>query len=288
MWAIIIYCVTEKNIVLDLGEENTCLPHVVYSKRCASIPCADWLESSNYLHSHRYIEENSDQWRIYIVKFFPNSFNFMQFLGKFGKIVCWRPLEGWRPHLEEILDPPLLTYLSTQRTYIGVNTLISIKLFITMDFQVTSREPSSTKRFYHCRSLTRNVDVVVIGSWFLGRINRGTVLYTLRLLVVFSLVGRMWNFYPSLMTQIVIFMEAIFKCRMSVWHVHLAHLNKPHITGFYFLQRIASFPSITIWHLVSDILVGYLDLIFIFLRVFTTCIWKHLCMLYNVLHRTEQ
>ena len=27
----------------------------------------------------------------------PNSFNFMQFLGKFGKIVCWHPLEGWRP-----------------------------------------------------------------------------------------------------------------------------------------------------------------------------------------------
>ena len=27
----------------------------------------------------------------------PNSFNFMQFLGKFGKIVCWRPLEGWCP-----------------------------------------------------------------------------------------------------------------------------------------------------------------------------------------------
>ena len=38
----------------------------------------------------------------------PNSFNFMQFLGKFGKIICWRPLEGWRPHLGEILDPPLL------------------------------------------------------------------------------------------------------------------------------------------------------------------------------------
>ena len=34
---------------------------------------------------------------IYIVKFWtraprgPNSFNFMQFLGKFGEIVCWRP-----------------------------------------------------------------------------------------------------------------------------------------------------------------------------------------------------
>ena len=31
----------------------------------------------------------------------PNSFNFMQFLGKFGKIICWRS------HLGEILDPPL-------------------------------------------------------------------------------------------------------------------------------------------------------------------------------------
>ena len=27
-----------------------------------------------------------------------NSFNFMQFWGKFGKIVCWRPLEDWRPY----------------------------------------------------------------------------------------------------------------------------------------------------------------------------------------------
>ena len=27
----------------------------------------------------------------------PNSFNCMQFLVKFGEIVCWRPLEGWRP-----------------------------------------------------------------------------------------------------------------------------------------------------------------------------------------------
>ena len=40
----------------------------------------------------------------------PNSFNFMQFLGKFGKIVCWRPPPpgSWRTHLKEILDPPLL------------------------------------------------------------------------------------------------------------------------------------------------------------------------------------
>ena len=38
----------------------------------------------------------------------PNSFNFMQFLGKFGAIVCWRPPESWRPHLGETLGPPLL------------------------------------------------------------------------------------------------------------------------------------------------------------------------------------
>ena len=41
----------------------------------------------------------------------PNSFNFMQFLGKFGKIVCWRPLEIWSPHLREILDPPLAKHV---------------------------------------------------------------------------------------------------------------------------------------------------------------------------------
>ena len=39
----------------------------------------------------------------------PNSFIFMQFLGKFGKIVCWRaPVESWRPHLKEILNSPLV------------------------------------------------------------------------------------------------------------------------------------------------------------------------------------
>ena len=38
----------------------------------------------------------------------PNSSNFMQFLGKFGEIVCCPPLESWRPNLGEILDPSLL------------------------------------------------------------------------------------------------------------------------------------------------------------------------------------
>ena len=35
-----------------------------------------------------------------------NSYNFMQFLGKFGKIVCCPP-RVWHPNLEEILDLPL-------------------------------------------------------------------------------------------------------------------------------------------------------------------------------------
>ena len=41
----------------------------------------------------------------------PNSFNFMQLLAEFGKIVCSCPLEGSRPHLGEILDPPLYSLI---------------------------------------------------------------------------------------------------------------------------------------------------------------------------------
>ena len=35
-------------------------------------------------------------------------FQFHAVLGKFGKIVCWRPLKGWYLHLDGILDPPLI------------------------------------------------------------------------------------------------------------------------------------------------------------------------------------
>ena len=39
----------------------------------------------------------------------PNSFNFMQFWGKIGQIIALRiHLWSWRPHLGEILDPPLM------------------------------------------------------------------------------------------------------------------------------------------------------------------------------------
>ena len=52
------------------------------------------------------------QWRIYIVKFWtPRECKFFKFRAFFGKF--WQnrmlaaPLEAWRPHLGEILDPPL-------------------------------------------------------------------------------------------------------------------------------------------------------------------------------------
>ena len=38
----------------------------------------------------------------------PNSFNFMQILGNFGKIICWPAPGSWRSLLGEILDPPLV------------------------------------------------------------------------------------------------------------------------------------------------------------------------------------
>ena len=45
----------------------------------------------------------------------PNSFNFMQFWAILAKIICWRPLEGWHPHLRKILDLPLLSDVNKRR-----------------------------------------------------------------------------------------------------------------------------------------------------------------------------
>ena len=38
----------------------------------------------------------------------------MQFFLNFGKVVCWLPLEVWRPLLLGILDPPLVTDLHSK------------------------------------------------------------------------------------------------------------------------------------------------------------------------------
>ena len=59
----------------------------------------------------------------------PSSFNFMQFLGKFGKIVCWRP-PG--PLLGEILDPPLTWSVVLLSDHINFIQLISFLFKISI------------------------------------------------------------------------------------------------------------------------------------------------------------
>ena len=50
-----------------------------------------------------------------------NSFNFMQFLWKFGEIVCWRPPPPGElePLLGEILDPPLVVSVMPRSTHVS-------------------------------------------------------------------------------------------------------------------------------------------------------------------------
>ena len=59
----------------------------------------------------------------------PNSFNFMQFLGNFGKIACWRP------HLGEILDPPLLCVLT-------LTDCLKIRFFVEIVGYLYNNTPS--------------------------------------------------------------------------------------------------------------------------------------------------
>ena len=47
-----------------------------------------------------------------------NFLNFMQFFGKFGKLVCWRPLEGRRPSYGE--------------SWIPIDSLVFLLLFFFM------------------------------------------------------------------------------------------------------------------------------------------------------------
>ena len=52
----------------------------------------------------------------------PNSINFMQFLGKFGKIVCWRPPPG------ELAPPPRGNPGSATAYNINIHTIYNITL----------------------------------------------------------------------------------------------------------------------------------------------------------------
>ena len=82
----------------------------------------------------------------------PNSFNFMQFWEKFGKILCWRPLAGWRPHLREILEPPLGQAISPKCTSRGIKFAFG------------------TKIISHGQYLTNSNMVTSILAWFKGNL----------------------------------------------------------------------------------------------------------------------
>ena len=78
----------------------------------------------------------------------PNSFDFMQFSGKFG--VFTPPLEGSRPPLGKILDPPLIIiiYFSLARSNTKTIALAMPLMFISRDGkpvrQSLSADSSST------------------------------------------------------------------------------------------------------------------------------------------------
>ena len=75
----------------------------------------------------------------------PNSFNFMQFLGELGKIVCSRPPPPppWRVHapLGEILDPSLETFSvhfpknTLWSDWMGANVWLNLLLLLLMILQ---------------------------------------------------------------------------------------------------------------------------------------------------------
>ena len=63
-----------------------------------------------------------------------NSFNFMQFLQQFGKIVCWHPpspMEGWHLHIREILDPAQLKATNLDRRFILSHNSIQMLSSVT-------------------------------------------------------------------------------------------------------------------------------------------------------------
>ena len=87
----------------------------------------------------------------------PNSFNFMQFLGKFGKIVCCTPPEGWRPNLWEILDLPLHGYCYRSLSLYRSRSLLVWTHLNSQEFVPPRRSLFSSKTV---------VDTYAICRWF--------------------------------------------------------------------------------------------------------------------------
>ena len=84
-----------------------------------------------------------------------NSFNFIHFLGNFGKIVCWQtpsPRELTPPHLGEISDPPLI-WIVWQSNHFALRTVLmsqenAIQLW---NSTIDAHNQSALQRFNACK-----------------------------------------------------------------------------------------------------------------------------------------
>ena len=88
-----------------IGNENEGLHLLVEG----NFICQQFLSINRYYLTN--ILGHFSHWQICMPPGGQNSFYVIQFLGKFGKMLCWRPLEGWRHLLGEILDPTLLAMI---------------------------------------------------------------------------------------------------------------------------------------------------------------------------------
>ena len=98
----------------------------------------------------------------------PNSFNFMQFLGKYGKIVCWRPPGSWRPLLGEILDPPLYRYRQSSLLHQISNTNTQNKTRMVLKLISISVHHRLVREMFGSASVLSSIDHNG-ENWMIGR-----------------------------------------------------------------------------------------------------------------------
>ena len=131
------------------------------------------------------------QWRIYIVKFWtrappsggPNSFNFMQFLGNFGKIVCWRPPGELAPPPRgnpgsatgsNTFDYRLICHSIQKKTF-SVNSFVSIAMKSKSSSSFRCTHPMFNDLILLFKTKTRWVFLVLFSiCYFMGIFEQST------------------------------------------------------------------------------------------------------------------
>ena len=135
------------------------------------------------------------QWRIYIVKFWtrpphPNSFNFMQFWGKFGKIVCWRP------HLGEILDPPLI-FMVRENSFYSTEMwrhwdIASVMFLLVGNYLRLSRWQCTFVRYFFLEFFVMTMEIWIVSLLFLGKLKDAAVICVCHLGELHANVTKSW------------------------------------------------------------------------------------------------